>query len=435
MRIQSRLPQGKAPGGSSAARAPELRSRGPAPALVPMDRQAEPWQERIDRADRFGHNFFRLGSPALETAPGDVVQRQHKKGRRSRRKDFKNSRAKQASQKRGVALESDDPPSWLEEGEELPSSGLPLPPESLPEKPRARWSGPSKKERDEERHQRRASKVTPRDDDKLNFREPKSDSIRVYRAEVESFNPQYSHVNIAKKSKKATVYNPPPASKGTLPLSGEKYETGLGGYTDPEGAYIPSKRTPKKEDDLVRYGRKFLRGRENHPKGTMSWINFGEPERALEFHHQKSTNPMERAKGNVFGIKSFRVPSDIYRAVREDTVHERQKKKFPSKAINVDRAAPNQFGLQQHHLDLLNQTAIEGSGRVEDPEKLARKTGFVPPKPKRAPKKKPPKATVSNRRWFGKAERNKKGADLDDLLAAEEDARRESEADRIDDED
>ncbi|MBM3946840.1 MAG: DUF4157 domain-containing protein [SAR202 cluster bacterium] len=390
-----------------------------------LESEAEDVAARVARGERVEADSSKRSVGQAAQTP--AVQANRKGGKRGKRKGFKNERSRRAAQKRGVGLEDEARPAWLKEGEELPSVGMPEPPEPVRERPRAKRSKPTKRERDLARQQRKASKraarAAERDDSQMNFREPTGDSIRVYRPEVQKFSPQYSHVST--REGQATVYNPPPAASGRLPLSGARYVTQSGGYAHSSGRYIASKRTPVKGEDLRTYGKKFLRSREGHPQGTMSWINFGEPHRALEFYQQKSTNPTERAKGNVFAIKSFRVPSDIYRAIRDDTVHEREGRSKPTKAINVDRATPNQFGLQQHHLDLLNQTAIRGSARVEDPRKLARRTGYQFPKKERGPRQNAPKPSLK----FGKAERNKLGPSLEDLEGAEEDARREMEED------
>ena len=370
------------------------------------------------------------GAIAALAAAASVVQRQrNKQGGRPRKKDFKNARANAALMKRQGGAEPETVLPGAHEEDEPPSIGLPEDPSlHRTEPPRQRYNRPSKRQRDAQRRAARTVSTPARDDSQLHLIDPDKDTTRVYRVEVDKFDPRYSHVGVS--GGRASLYNPPPDPSGTLPMgqdaSGEKprYRSDAGGYRV-GNAYIRSKKTPKKGADPEKYARQFLHQRQHMPQGTMSWINFGQADRAVEFHHQKSTNPTEKAKGNTFSIKSFAVPSGTVRGIFKDTVHERDRSAHPTKAINVDRAAPNQLGLQQHHIDLLNHVAVPDSARTEDPTRLAKKVGFTPPKKVRA---KTPNTRPSLNRG-AKSRRGATAADLDESLAAEEDARREAEED------
>ncbi len=201
-------------------------------------------------------------------------------------------------------------------------------------------------------------KIYPRrDDNDLNMKPLPEGPVSAYRVEVEKFDERFSHLHMPKNERsKAAIYNPKPDVR--------EYENiGKG------------KKTPKKTKDMAEYSRKFIESRKGQPSGTMSWINFGQPERALEFYKQKSTNPTEKKLGNKFSIKSFKIPHEVYDTLSEDTVHERQKKSNPGRPINVDRETPNQLGLQQAHLELLNETMLKGSAKVEDPNEFESRYG------------------------------------------------------------
>ena len=101
------------------------------------------------------------------------------------------------------------------------------------------------------------------------------------------------------------------------------------------------------------------------------FVNFGVPKRALELYRQKRANEPHLN----FTIKSTLVPQSTFAELREQAVHELDARKFPTRPLNVDRKAPNQLGLRERHIDLLNSTAIPGSARVEDIGRLERKYG------------------------------------------------------------
>lgn len=186
---------------------------------------------------------------------------------------------------------------------------------------------------------------------KMNIKKLPKGNVKVYRVEVEKFNDKFSHLNIDKNGN-GNIYNP---------------KQNAGQYTG------KGKKTPPKDTNTKKYSNKFLKGRENQPAGNMTFMNFGRPQRALNFYNQKSNNPNEQ--GKKFAIKSFEVPSEVAKRIQKDSVHESLARRHPNQTINVDRVTPNQFGLPQRHVELINQTMIPGSAKLEDPKKMAGKQG------------------------------------------------------------
>ena len=67
-------------------------------------------------------------------------------------------------------------------------------------------------------------------------------------------------------------------------------------------------------------------------------------------------------------IKSFEIPSAVFKAIAEDAVMENELNTSPNAPFNVDRAAYNQLGLRPRHIDLISALIIPGSGRVYTPD-------------------------------------------------------------------
>lgn len=223
-----------------------------------------------------------------------------------------------------------------------------------------------------------------RDDSQMHIKPlPEGEPVRTYRVEVQSFNPKFPHVNVHGNRSRVDLYT---AGKPT-DVKSWYHETrddkGLSSFTSAVGK---GKKTPRK--DANKFNEKFLGSRKDQPSGSRTFYNFGEPSRALHFHHQKSNNPTEIRRGHVFQIKSFLVPHDVFQQVVKDSVHENDATSHPNAPINVDRKAPNQFGLPQAYTSLLEERQIPGTARIENARRLQRKFP-IEPEPGRRRKSKP----------------------------------------------
>lgn len=195
----------------------------------------------------------------------------------------------------------------------------------------------------------------------FNMKMANSHEITVYRVEVADFNENYNHVFV--EGGNAHVYYPKPKSSGVLPNGGGQYEMGIGGYMHAGGSnnYIKTKMTPPwKGMSIVNYSRAFFASRQGGPQGTMGWLNFGNPERAVELYKKK----VNKEPTKKWAIKSFDVPSGVYVAIAQTAILEDDRKGNHMLPLNVDTEAANQFGVQSHHLDLINRMAIHGTARV-----------------------------------------------------------------------
>lgn len=229
------------------------------------------------------------------------------------------------------------------------------------------------------------AKPTPFDDSKQNIKPlPEGEPVRVFRVEVESFNSSYPHAHVPEDGSQVSLYTP-------------NKPTDIDSWRDKDtGQWLKGKKTPKKDDP--NFNEKFLESRKGLPSGNRTFVNFGEPSRALEFFDQKSNNPTEIQRGNKFQIKSFEVPHDVFKTVSEKSVHESQGKHHPDDPMNVDRKAPNQFGLPQAHTSLLEARQIKDTARIEKPEDLRK--DFKPVEhEKQRPQK---KVRAPNAHWASK---------------------------------
>ncbi|CAI8924797.1 hypothetical protein EMIT0P201_40001 [Pseudomonas chlororaphis] len=210
----------------------------------------------------------------------------------------------------------------------------------------------------------------------------------VYRAEVSEFDEKYTHIFV--ENNNALIYYPKAARDGTLPNTNaavgwseqnytrlepqgyvqrltpqQKKDVSLGG--DVNFKYLRGKVTPSGKSGLsdYEYARIYLANNKDHPQGTMGWLGFNNPQRAYDFHAQKAGNKNDQEKGLDFVVKSFEIPSGVYKAIAETAVVEVERDSDRTSPINVDvNNGHSQFGLQSHHLDLINKFAIPGSGRV-----------------------------------------------------------------------
>jgi hypothetical protein len=296
-------------------------------------------------------------------------------GKRPRRKDFKNERRRRGRMKQSGDFVGDLSQDATHDTQQEVHD----------------WHQKRAKGRKAAYRKKQASKVKPveRDDNELNIKKIPSDLVTAYRVEVNKFNEKFTHMNVYKTGKNNT-----PTGFNYTPKSSKAEYVGKG------------KKTPPKSHDKRKYIDKFIKGRDDQPMGTMGWINFGEPERALEFYNQKSNNPNERALGNTFSIKSFQVPREVHEKILRDTVHERDKKKFPNRPINVDRETPNQFGLPQHYMELLNHEMVPGSAKEWDPEEFRKLHGArlkeIQKERKKHKKDHSKKSKAPNKYWHSK---------------------------------
>jgi hypothetical protein len=309
----------------------------------------------------------------------------------SDRKRYKNQRQNAALQKRQGTLEY----------------GQPAPPPRDREKNKAefvqRKSDVQQKEASKSRWTKKPPspqplpqpRPAPRDDSQMHLKPlPDGKPVRAYRVEVQSFNQDYPHVNV-RPDRRADLYT---ANKPTDVKSWYTETRDGRGIPSYASAVGKGKKTPRKNDPA--FDDKFLGSRKGQPSGNRTFYNFGEPTRALHFHDQKSNNPTEIKRGNVFQIKSFEVPHDVFQRVVRDSVHENDSARFPDAPINVDRKAPNQFGLPQAYTSLLEARQIHGTARTENPEALRKKFPPVPQVRHKPPREKQP--TAPNAHWASK---------------------------------
>ncbi|EAM5970562.1 RHS repeat protein [Salmonella enterica] len=206
----------------------------------------------------------------------------------------------------------------------------------------------------------------------------------VYRVEPLVFSEKFTHIFIDNNN--ARVYYPQASASGKLPYRSAEgknnptyYETVQGkGYVNKLTAeekkmqatgepvnlkFIKSKITPSSKQGLstYEYSRNYLANNSGHPLGTMGWLGFNSPERAYDFYQQKTANEGEKL---TFVVKSFEIPSGVYKAIAETAITEHMRSTDLTAPINVDVVAAGQLGLQSHHLDLINKFAINGSARI-----------------------------------------------------------------------
>jgi hypothetical protein len=209
-----------------------------------------------------------------------------------------------------------------------------------------------------------AAGSAPHGDRTMSFRDLPPGPVSVYRMEVvdQSYDkdgraryphvhqgPSTSRVNGAKNQH---VYLPKPTEN----------------YSAAKKRYVPDAPTKKARQnrkgistDDPRFSAEFLKTHRDTGRNTV-FMNFGDRGRAYEFYRQKVEN---EPKLN-FNIKSAQVPHHVFDTLRQQAVHEDDARSYPTRPFNVDRKAPNQLGLRERHVDLLNRTAIPGSAKVED---------------------------------------------------------------------
>lgn len=203
----------------------------------------------------------------------------------------------------------------------------------------------------------------------------------VYRVEPLDFNEKFTHTFIDNNN--ARIYYPPAPASGEIqnspsenPVSYEtiagkgfvkklsfeeknKYYTGL--HVDLN--FIEGKITPSGKKGLsdYEYSRNYLANNKGQPPGTMGWLGFNSPGRAHDFYNQKMNNEGDKL---TFVVKSFEIPSGVYKAIAETAITEDIRSSDRTAPINVDIVAAGQLGLQSHHLDLINRFAISGSAKI-----------------------------------------------------------------------
>jgi hypothetical protein len=198
----------------------------------------------------------------------------------------------------------------------------------------------------------------------MSFRDLPPGPVSVYRMEVvdQSYDKdgraRYPHVHQGpstsrvKGAKNQHVYLPKPS---------ENYSTSKNRYV-PDAPTKKATQTRKgMSTDDPRFSAEFLKTHRDTGRNTV-FMNFGDRRRAYEFYRQKVEN---EPKLN-FNIKSAQVPHHVFDTLRQQAVHEDDARSYPTRPFNVDRKAPNQLGLRERHVDLLNRTAIPGSAKVED---------------------------------------------------------------------
>jgi hypothetical protein len=205
----------------------------------------------------------------------------------------------------------------------------------------------------------------------MSFRDLPPGPVRAYRMEAstqqyddKSERPKWAHFHVGSQGSNANsshLYLPKPTSN----YSGRENR-----YTsdDPRRRYRPKTKGLSRDDQS--YAHEFLKNQRDTGRNTM-FVNFAEPKRALELYRQKKANEPHLN----FNIKSTLVPASTFAELRKQSVHEADAQKYPTRPFNVDRKAPNQLGLRERHIDLLNATALKGSARVEDIAKLEKKFG------------------------------------------------------------
>jgi hypothetical protein len=244
---------------------------------------------------------------------------------------------------------------------------------------RRRWRKPRTPEA------RPAPAVDP-NDRTMSFRDLPPGPVRAYRMEASTQQydatgrPRWAHFHVGSQGGNANsshLYLPKPTNKHSD--ENDRYTPG-----DPRRRYRPKTKGLPRDDQ--RYAAEFLKNQRDTGRNTM-FVNFAEPKRALELYRQKRANEPHLN----FSIKSTLVPASTFAELRKQSVHEADAQKYPTRTFNVDRKAPNQLGLRERHVDLLNATAIRGSARVENIAKLERKYGpALDEEARRAAPKPPP---------------------------------------------
>ncbi|CAI1165740.1 hypothetical protein [Serratia quinivorans] len=127
--------------------------------------------------------------------------------------------------------------------------------------------------------------------------------------------------------------------------------------------FIEGKITPSGKQGLsdYEYSRNYLANNSGQPLGTMGWLGFNSPSRANDFYNQKMNSEGDKL---TFVVKSFEIPSGVYKAIAETAITEDIRSSDRTAPINVDIVAAGQLGLQSHHLDLINIFAISGSAKI-----------------------------------------------------------------------
>jgi hypothetical protein len=205
-----------------------------------------------------------------------------------------------------------------------------------------------------------------RDDNLLSFKDLPEGPVTVYRMEVvdqqyDEDRPKWSHVHLT-----STNWNQPNKDQSQqnayIYLPKAKSE-----YSKDHPVELPMQSQGSKPQELTELesAARFLQNPHEQGRNDV-FINFGNPKRALELYDQKTQNEPEKR----FQILSWRIPHSTWATLRKAAVHENDAKRFPTRPYNVDRKAPNQLGLRQRHVELLNKTAMPGSAKVEDPEML-----------------------------------------------------------------
>lgn len=219
--------------------------------------------------------------------------------------------------------------------------------------------------------------------DKYNMYSMKEETTRIFRVEVKNFNPRFGHVFI--ENSNARIYFPEKISMGALSNPEIKLSTYYTGkLTSDIGVSLSY--TSITESNIVKiyfhepyislfdkkgmsdyeYSRGYLTMNDKAPLGTMGWLNFNNPNRALKLYEQKKNNPNEKEE---FVIKSFDIPSGVFKAISETAILEEERKDNKSKPLNVDIKSTNQFGLQTTHLSLINKFSIPGTGKTYSSKK------------------------------------------------------------------
>lgn len=220
---------------------------------------------------------------------------------------------------------------------------------------RGRAKGRQKKRADPPRPDQHA-------DDPMHFRELPPGPVRAYRVEVatqqydDKGRAKWPHVHVGAGGG-GHVYVPKPTSEYSVERKPNKNKF-----------MRPQQPVPRPRPGDSHYAESFLR-RQRDTGRNSAFVNFGAPERALELLRQKTENEPDKQ----FVVKSFQVPHETWHALRGQAVHERDANRYGTRPLGVDRKAPNQLGLKERHVDLLNATMLPGSARVETEDTLQRR--------------------------------------------------------------
>ena len=93
--------------------------------------------------------------------------------------------------------------------------------------------------------------------------------------------------------------------------------------------------------------------------GKVTWLNFGDKERAYQFFNKRVKGKMESPS-----IKTFKSSEDFLEKIRQDAVPESMHRANKNKPIISLDPYPDQYGIPSGYLDDLQKSIVPDSGKV-----------------------------------------------------------------------